>query len=225
MGELSKLLAENLASSRLVEISDRVEDTFGPNPCQHLRMVNQETGERIEHLCDTKRCVHCGPRKQMTIQLQMEATFGKYCYITTFDNREDLDRAIRKIKKIAQRDGQQHPYQSVGDTTLGWILVSDIPPGTGQGLKTLSDWMRRILERYHNAAQRIRRSYSLGRVSLVSLRVGRGTRDKPSIWQVMTRRWALVRAVEDDNWDDMRDEIDYRDGNLYDEPPNWVDPA
>ncbi len=41
----------------------------------------------------------------------------------------------------------------------------------------------------------------------------------------MTRRWALVRAVEDDNWDDMRDEIDYRDGNLYDEPPNWVDPA
>ena len=42
----------------------KVEDTFGPNPCTSMKFLSRITGDWIAVPCGRKRCVHCGPRKK-----------------------------------------------------------------------------------------------------------------------------------------------------------------
>jgi len=184
-----------------IDIAQRVEDTFGPNPCDQLKLIHKD-GSTIRIPCNGKRCIHCGPRKEMLITLQMEAGFGQYAYITTFTSRQSLDRCIEKVRKAATRAGEQLLLQSVGDPTLGWIVTSNRPMEESQRLTTLADWTRRIIERYHHSVNRIRRSYLLGRLSLVRIR--RTTKSgQPSPWHYQSHDSDIVDTMKDLDWDEL----------------------
>ena len=200
---------KKLAEVKAINIEDKIEATFGPNPCQQLHLQTDQ-GEHLYLTCDNKRCIHCGPRKKAIIQLQMEASFGEYAYITVYDNRLDLDRAISSTRKRAQRDNHKPLIQSVGDSTLGWIVVSDRPMRDNQRLTTLADWTRRILDTYHHSVQRIRRSYALGRVSLLTQR-RRAKSGQTSSWYRRTVTTDLVTEAEGHLWMDMLAELEVRD--------------
>ena len=179
-------LERKKASLKVTSISDKIEATFGPNPCTQLHLQTED-GDNLYLTCDNKRCVHCGPRKKLTIQLQAEQTFGDHAYITTFDNRQELDRALETARKAASRRSEEFIFQSVGDATLTYIVASNRPLLDGQRMSMLGDWMRRILDYYHRSVQRIRRSYALGRVSLVTLR-RKGKSGQASPWSRITQR-------------------------------------
>lgn len=208
------------------DIAQKVEDTFGPNLCTGLKLHNETSGEILALICDQKRCVHCSPRKQMTIQLQMQA-LGEYVFVARLTDLTDLNRSLERIKKQSQRGGIDYKYQIVGDERLGWIVISTVELLTEQRYMKLSDWTKRILDLYRYARGRIRRSYALGRVSLVPYRRRRNS-GQGSSWYRRTADTEAVRAVEDLEWNDLRDEIDYEHGNLYDYDPTggeaWVSP-
>ena len=158
-------------------IADRVNDTLGPNPCDQARFINTLTGEEIGTTCDRKRCPHCGPRKQLTIRLQLQAGFG------------DIDTALQLDKKRRQRHQVSDlTYQIVGDDNLGYVLITNRPLLDSQRRMTLKDWMDRILDLYHRAGQRIRRSRNLGRIGLVpnSHKSRRANGDTP-IWRYLNK--------------------------------------
>ena len=167
-------------------IATKVEATFGPNPCQNLTLINAE-GETLNLICDSKRCPDCGPRKQMLLQLQMEATFGDLAHIGRYQSREIMDTHLAAAKKRAQRDHQPFDYQIVGDETLSWLLISN-QPVEGTRHMALKDWYRRILNLYHIAAARIRRTVTVGRMSLLPIRRRSG---KSGQWTFRPRIGAL----------------------------------
>jgi hypothetical protein len=183
-------------------IAQRIEDTLGPNPCQAARFVNNDTGDEIGTVCDRKRCPDCGRRKQLTIKLQMEAGFGDLAYIGRTMSRGDIDRALETDKKKRQR-GQVDDlaYQIVGDDSLGYVIVSSRPLIDEQRRMELREWTQRILDLYHRAGQRIRRSRILGRLGLVPnshrRRRESGTSSTPWSWHnvkempMMLREWML----------------------------------
>ena len=193
--------------------TDIIEDTFGPNPCTSLHLHNDETNETLKLPCNGKRCIHCGPRKKATIQHQMKQGFGEYAYITTYSDRIELDRAIERIRKADSRANRTPVIQSVGDATLGWILVSNRPTYDTQRLTTLADWYRRILDLYHHSVQRIRRSYALGRLSLVRNR--RSTNSgQASPWYRRSINSDVVTEMQDLTWGDMLAETEWKEDVL-----------
>ena len=174
-------------------ISQQIEDTLGPNNCQALRLVHSDTQDEILGICDSKRCLDCGPRKQMAISLQMNA-MGPSAFHgrvepewdpETETMRADLtevDRALEKLKKQKQRQGQDFTYQVTGDAIMGYQVISTVRLWTGQQLTKLSKVKKAILNAYHTASERIRRSQALGRVSLVPPRDRGELGTGPSPW-------------------------------------------
>jgi hypothetical protein len=211
-------LAQKKASLKVKTIDEKVENTFGPNPCTTLHLQTDD-GEHLHLTCDRKRCVDCGPRKKLIIQLQMQQGFGDHAYITTYDNRLDLDRAIETSRKAAQRAGHGFLCQSVGDSTLGWIVASNRPLRPNQRLTTLGDWTRRILDRYHHSVERIRRSHALGRVSLVTLYRKSNSGQASPWWHktVASEGWA---EVQDLDWDTMLAETEFYEDVLLIHKPD-----
>lgn len=138
------------------------------------------------------------------------------------DTQEELSRAIERTKKQAQRTDNELLYQSVGDSTLGFILTSNQPIEYGQRLTSLSDWMQRILDMYHHSVQRIRRSYALGRVSLVTLR-RKGKSGHVSQWQKDTLNSVWWEEVQGIDWDDMLAELTHKHDDWLTEPPEKPD--
>jgi hypothetical protein len=213
-----KALERRRAELKHINIEDKVENTFGPNPCTTLHLQTDD-GDHLNLTCDRKRCVDCGPRKKLTIQLQMQQGFGDNAYITTYTDRITLDRDIERTRKAARRSGHSLLLQSVGDDTLGYIVVSDRPIHTGQRLTTLSDWTRRILDTYHHSVRRIRRSYALGRVSLVTLYRKSNSGQASPWWRktVASEGWA---EVQDLDWDTMLAETEFYEDVLLVHKPD-----
>jgi len=181
-----------------IDIVQRVEDTFGPNPCQQLKLEHED-GTTMLLPCNGKRCIHCGPRKEMTIWLQVQTVLGEYAYVERLSNNDqyrDVERGIERAKKDVQRGRSATTYQIVGDETLGRIVVSSKPLTPRARLMKLSEWKRRIIDMYHHSVNRIRRSFALGRVSLVPLR--RTTKSgQPSPWRYKSQRVSIREAVLD----------------------------
>jgi len=173
-------------------IHDKVEDTFGPNPCTSLRLRHDD-GTVIELACDGKRCVHCGPRKELTIRLQMDS-IGHFGYIKRYRTRSELNKSIERIRQQAKRaDDRDMLYQSVGDETLGWILVSNYQLEDEQNRTDIRDWYDRIIGQWHHSVQRMRRSRALGRVSRLTY--------KRKAKSVHGSSWSFVRGdVDTEPW-------------------------
>ena len=61
-------------------ITEKLEDTFGPNPCTSLKLLNDQTGDLLELPCNGTRCVDCSPRKHAKIQMQLQTTLREHTY-------------------------------------------------------------------------------------------------------------------------------------------------
>lgn len=195
------------------EIPQKVEDTLGPNPCTAAQYTHQDTGDTFGTVCDGKRCRDCGPRKQLTIKLQLEAGFGDLAYIGRTMTRTDIDRALETDKKKRQR-GQAGEliYQIVGDPNLGFVIVSNRPLIAEQRHMQLRDWYARILDLYHRAGNRIRRSRTLGRIGLVpnSHKKRRESGTGPSSWHykdgaaIDRARWEMAKRQLSEYYDGIK---------------------
>jgi hypothetical protein len=199
-------------------IGEKLEDTFGPNPCNTLKLTHAETGEQIGLTCNRKRCRDCGPRKQMTLQLQLEL-LGKHAYIARTDNRAEIDQAIEAAKKRKQRNGEDFLYTIVGDDSLGYLIISNVKLHQDQRYMILAEWFRRILNLYHDAAQRIRRSRAFGVMSLIATRRPIANRDIPSPWHRRTVDSVLVEDVSHLDWTELMFQLGDRDELTTAYPP------
>jgi hypothetical protein len=150
---------------------------------------------------------------------------GSNVYVARLTNLTDLELGLQRVKKQAQREGYTYRYQIVGDDNLGYIVVSDVELIPEQRYMQLSDWTQRIIDLYRYARKRIRRSYALGRVSLVPLRRSSNS-GQPSSWMRRTVDTEAFRAVEDMTWSDLEAELAYLHDDVFDvHPDNWVSPA
>ena len=170
------------AEHRTATIADKVEEKFGPNPCQRLTLQNSETGETIHKACDSKRCHDCAPRKRWLLAQQTKA-LGDTIWVTRHHNYTDITRALERAKKQHQRNGIEYQYTITGDAYLGWIIASTVQIMPEQRWMALKDWLFPILDAYQYGDSRLRRSRILGRMSLVPLRavVKQGT----SMWRTV----------------------------------------
>jgi hypothetical protein len=208
--ETMRLLAGQPRSA--YTIREKVEGTFGPNPCTSRKFLDDD-GNEYGTVCDLKRCAHCGPRKELLMTLQLRAGFGDAAWIATIhrtcqclktgadcthDPLDEWKRAYDAAKKRAQRAGVEPPeYQIVGDDGVdGRIVVSAVQVIPGQRHAYLSDWLRRITERYRAGTERLRRSYRLGRIALVSrvAQIRRGQLGTRSRWRY--KRHVTARDME-----------------------------
>lgn len=227
---MSTLLAgakEALARRDRQDLDEMVEATLGPNPCRQLVLRQKaDHTQSIAVVCDRKRCAHCGPRKQMRIRLQMRDGFGASAFITRTErctqwltcgmHEEHMDTGAhvhhyRPLKQAIDRAKQwkkagkisDYTYQVVGDRSQGYLLISDVKMIPEQKRRNLAAWMDRILGLYLSAAERIRRSVSLGitRVSPLS-HISRRRSGEESAWEKVNHSqltdleaWFMV------NWD------------------------
>ncbi len=148
-------------------ITEQIEDTFGPNPCTTLKLLNDETGDLLELPCDSKRCQDCSPRKQLTMTLQLQTTFGEYTYVLRVTNP---DKIIARMKKQNDREDLGWMYQSVGDDYLGYIIISNLPIIENQNRTSLKDWLQRVIHNWLYGDKRLRRTRKIGRLSLFAYR-------------------------------------------------------
>ena len=181
---------EAAASWQQGAISEKLEDTFGPNPCTTLKLLNEVTNELVEKPCDGKRCVHCSPRKQANMQYQLESAFGEYAYVLRVN---DPGPIIQRLKKQNDRHDLGWIYQSVGDADMGYILISNLPIIEHQNRTSLKDWLQRVVESWVSSSRRVRRSRSIGRLSLLPLR--RKRQQGTSVWKRV-----IMWAKDDTPW-------------------------
>lgn len=153
-------------------IDQLLEDTLGPNPCQRTTLNNQETGDNVTIPCDSKRCGDCGPRKRLSLKLQL-TNLGEYAYIWRYYTRATIDQALERAKKQKQRHGVDYAYIVTGDEHNGWIFASTIQLHPDQGYYQTSEWSHRITSLYSASRCRIRKTRHLGRMSLVTYRSSR----------------------------------------------------
>ena len=158
-------LADRLDADAHYRIADRLEDKYGENPCKQLVLENEETGERLELICNRKHCQDCGPRKAYLNELQIIEAFGDIGWVGRMD-RAEVDRAIEAAKKRKQRKGEEFTYMVVGSTRHYYILVSDVPLSPEQRRMDLRDWYERIRHQYTYGTRR-RCSRSVSSMSLV----------------------------------------------------------
>jgi len=203
--------------------TERMQASIEPSKCKRLIFINEETGDEIQVPCDSKHCPDCGPYKQKLIRQQLETGLGAYAYITVFSTRADLDKAIERIRKAAQRANSELLYQSTGDPYLGWILISNQPIVEGQNKRALKDYIDRILD-YWKRGDRIRRSQALGRLSRLTYRTVEqvGT----SIWKRLSQRSKSKREIRLEAEIARRDKlIDEIGGwHVWEENGKWVSP-
>jgi len=141
----------------------------------------------------SKSHVTGGPRKELTIRLQLDS-IGHFGYIKRYTTRRQLDRSIERIRKQAARAGdEQLLYQSVGDPTLGWILVSNYQLEDEMNRTDVREWYDRIIGQWHHSVNRMRRSRSLGRVSRLTYK-RKGNSGQPSVWTF------IKHVVDDEPW-------------------------
>lgn len=198
-------------------IQEKVTDTLGENPCRTLILLH-ENGDRLALTCNRKRCTDCGTRKQLTLQLQMEAAFGETVWVSDSLTRTQIQTALEAAKKRKQRLGTTFTYQVVGDDSLGYIIISDSQLHEQQRHSYLNQWVKRILNRYHMAARRIRRSLVIGSMSLVPLRK-KSNRGQPSPWTALTGATRLTIALSGDTYETFTQDMELkqhakRSGNL-----------
>ncbi len=172
---------ESAAKRRTNVISESIDDTFGPNPCTSLKLLNEITNELVEKPCDGKRCIHCSPRKQANMQYQLQSAFGEYAYILRVNDPAPI---IERLKKQNQRHDLGWIYQSVGDADMGYILISNLPIIEHQNRTSLKDWLQRVVESWASSTRRVRRSRSIGRLSLLPIR--RKRQQGTSVWKRVT---------------------------------------
>ena len=208
---------ESAAKRRTNVISESIEDTFGPNPCTSLKLLNDVTGDLLELPCDRKHCDTCGPRKQVKMRLQLQTAFGEYTYILRI---KDPTKVIARMKKQNDRHNLGWQYQSVGDEYLGYILISNLPIIENQNRTSLKDWLDRVLHNWLYGDKRIRRTRSVGRLSLFTLRVRaqRGT----SMWKRLAGRLLSLRDIQHDRLVADRDLALHESG--LDEWQVWENP-
>jgi len=199
-------------------IADRLEETFGPNPCTYLPLTNSDTGERIGVTCDGKRCVYCGPRKKFILWHQT-ATMGTYAYIARLTSLAEVEQSLEAAKKRKQRNAEQYTYTIVGDDTLGYIIISNVQLVDEQRYMALADWKDRVLDLYHHAVRKLRRSRVLGRMSLVRRNSRRVTGDIPSPWYRRTVDTDAMDSVSDLDWPDLLAELTHLHDASLAEPP------
>ncbi len=221
MGQLSEQFRTLSRDTGTREISQRVSDTYGDNPCDSLKLRNQDTGEDLEIPCDGKRCEHCSPRKILTMRLQLAEAFGEYTYIL---RTSDPSRHIARLKKQNDRKNLGWLYQSVGDDHLGYILISNLPIEEGQRRTSLGDWLDRVIHNWLYGDSRIRRTHEIGRLSLFTYRkrVKKGT-DSRSPWARLSRRLLTLREIQQQRVIDERDRA-LEDAGL-DRWVVWDDPS
>jgi len=177
-------------------ISEKLEDTFGPNPCTSLKLQH-DNGQLIETGCDSKRCEHCSPRKQAKMQMQLQTAFGEYTYVLRV---ADPSKIIARLKKQNDRHKLGWIYQSVGDDYLGYILISNLPIIENQNRTSLQDWLSRVIQQWLKGDKRVRRSRSLTSLSLFTLRVRKsasGDNRPKSPWRRLSR-WTKEDIPLDD---------------------------
>ena len=209
----------NRAEGRL--ITDKIEDTFGPNPCTSL-VLHLEDGTSFGSPCNRKRCRDCGPRKKAIMWEQTLNQLGDIAYVTRLkpgESHEPLTRGLERAKKDKQRKGIATAYTIVGDDTLGHLIISDRPIHPNQRRMDLREWRDRILDLYHHSVQRIRRSRIFGKMSLVHRR-RKNNKGQPSPWRRRTLNTEHVRAVEDLNWGDELARLEAEQGALLWYPPD-----
>ena len=214
-------LAAKKASLKVTSISDKIEATFGPNPCTTLHLQTND-GDHLYLTCDRKRCVDCGPRKEMTIWLQTIQEIGPIGYVDRIqpgESLEEFEQGLQRAKKEAQRGGEPTTYQVVGDSTLGRIILSTRPLTPNARRMNLDEWRKRVIDMYHHSVQRIRRSYALGRVSLVTL-YRKGKSGQASPWWRRSVSTDLVDEASHLNWGDMLAEIEWKEGVLLRHKPH-----
>ena len=79
-----------------------------------------------------------------------------------------------------------------------------------QRVEKMSNWMDRILDIYHRSVNRIRRSYALGRVSLVRIR--RNTKSgQASPWSYQTVTDHLIDSIDGMDWIELAHQIESKD--------------
>jgi hypothetical protein len=216
-------LAAKKASLKIQTIEDKVEATFGPNPCQQLHLQTN-TGDHLYMVCNLKRCIHCGPRKKATFWEQTKATLGANVYVTRIkpgESLNELTRGLERAKKESQRNGIETPYAVVGDDTLGRIVISEHPIHPNQRRMDLDAWRDRILDLWHHSVERLRRSRIFGSVSLVTLK-RKGKSGQGSPWWRRSVTTDLVEEAETHNWADMLAEVEWREGVLLRHDPHPV---
>ena len=161
-------LSELHAELSQIEITDRLEQTFGPNECTALKMQHLETGEILEMICNRKHCNDCGPRKAMLNDLQAREAFSDIVWISR-TTKDEIHRALEAAKKRKQRNGEQFTYLVVGDERNGYIFVSDQQLSPYQRRMSLADWRTRISHAYRYGGRR-RCSRRLSSMSLLRKR-------------------------------------------------------
>ena len=203
ISELYAIMDRNDRERQQRTIAEKLDATFGPNLCKQ-RYLYGPNAERAELICDLKRCIYCGPRKEMTMMLQLEAAFGELIYVGRTMSRAQIDTALERDKKARQRGAEgELLYQIVGDAATGFIIVSNRPLVDSQRRMRLRDWTKRIIDAYHHAGQRIRRSLAIGRLSLVPPRRGRKQGHPSSDW---LHTLQLLPALPPDEWAVWEDE-------------------
>ncbi len=198
-------------------ISEKLEDTFGPNPCTSLKLLNDVTGDLLELPCDRKHCQDCGPRKSLKMQIQLTETFGEYTYILRVD---DPGPIIQRMKKQNDRLDLGWVYQSAGDPQRGYILISNLPIYENQNRTSLKDWLKRVINKWMYSDGRLRRTRSIGRMSLVPVRVR--TQQGTSVWKRLAGRLMSLRDIQQQRLIDDRDAA-LRESGL-DDWQVWEDP-
>ena len=199
-------LAAKKAQLKIQTVDEKIQNTFGPNPCTTLHLQTDD-GDHLHLTCDRKRCVDCGPRKKAQLWLQTTNTLGANVYVTRIEPGESLEpltRGLERAKKDAQRKGISTAYTVVGDDTLGHIVISDHPIHPDQRRMALDDWRDRILDLWHHSVERLRRSRIFGSVSLVTLY--RKSKSGQSPWS-MVQEYQNKRKMEDQAVIDERDAL------------------
>jgi hypothetical protein len=195
---------EGVRIARRQAITDRVADTFGPNPCERMTFTHEETGEQLCVPCDGRRCADCGPRKVLAVVLQTEAGMPGLVYWTYYSSKERLNRDLARAKKQQQRAKDEWLYSVAGDQVQGYWVISNVELDTGGTFRKLAEVLQRFIDHWRRSApgSRLRRTRVLGRVSLVAKKKERASRDKPPSKWVMGMARGLRQLAGAFNWSD-----------------------
>lgn len=198
-----------LRSVKHQTIQEKVNDTFGDNPCKQLRLRDKQTHQVvIEAQCDTKRCIHCGPRKEMLLWLGLQATFGHHTHIARLPVHE-ADKAIDAARQRKHRNGTDYTYCIVATGEPQQVfLISDLQLHPDQRFMELDPWRQRITHGYRYG--RLRKTVGLFNVTTCP-RSRRVTRDIPAAVYYRTTNSQAVWSVDGWNWEQEKAAIAIRE--------------
>ena len=178
------------------------EDTFGPNPCRGACFENEETGERIYFLCDSPRCVHCGPRKASLLWHHLQTRFGGSAHVAHI--RSDSYRAVTSnIRKRRERDGVNYQYAAMDLGNGDFLVVSDCDL-QGFDQMALAAIKKRFLTAYQTVRRGLRKSWEIGSVTLSHKSVRKSV---TTLWKAI---YGKAREYDTEPWMDPTDAEKHR---------------